>query len=416
MFHSNYNYSKSSVCSLIGYGIGTGWLYRSVKSRSSNRRNGRNIINNDNNIIYIVSVAHCIFNNDNEIIEPRVLIHNINNTGDNCIFDTKVISYDKKGDIVLLEILQHQGINKKYPLNWPNHTSLVINTTRQSIGSQIYTIGYPLGFDFNSFSSGFIRENNASFSETPTSYYYNMATYSGNSGSPVLNNKNDVIGMLQWGINDYEDINGGIIGEYLYHFLETSIDLYIQSNKTLYHHNFKKNYIEFFENRITTFQPLSVELIILLQEYLGYGTIYNNSQREVNGIILIHNYFYTSLVLEEITYTDINNKVKNIVLSSCIFDKSSIWDVIYFGKKNSSITCKILDISNGNVFYYSIYLKEMPEEIDMYLTSSFSHKNIYNNIIVDIKNDKENTISKIKNNSYLMLKKLEYLNIDIQNE
>lgn len=400
MFNRNFDIVKNCVCSVSSeLGTGTGWLYRRTNNISRDKT------------IYVVTAAHMVVerkDNVQTIYQPSILVNNVNNSGNNQMFETKVISIDMKGDIALLEIQNHRGEGNKYPLNWLIHGSLRVNTNKQPIGIPIYIVGYPLAWDYNSFVGGYLRENNASDFWTPTSLYYNLATNAGNSGSPVFNSSNEVIGMLQWGLNNGDELNGGIRGDILYYFLETSITAFLASNKTSYNSIFQKNYIGFFINTITSFIPLSCELIRYLNLYnLGNG--YKNGGRNINGILLLNNDYITNFVIESIVYTDYRNITKTIVLSSCVYDRDSIWDIIYYGKRDSNITLNIYNISTNTTFSVLIKLDIMPDTIDFYLTEGFSNKEIYNKLLNKLKNQDNDTemLKKIKDNSDLFINSIQ---------
>jgi len=409
MFNRNFNLIKNSVCSVFSdLGTGTGWLYR--------RNNG----NHRDKTIYVVTAAHIVVyrsNSEDIFYNPSILVHNVNNSRNNQIFETKIISIDKKGDIALLEIQNHRGQGNKYSLNWSNHTTLRVNRNIPSIGIPIYIVGYPLGIDYNSLAGGYLRENNAFDSFTPTSLYYNLATSPGNSGSPVFNTNNEVIGMLQWGISNAEQIDGGIRGDILYYFLENSINKFITSSRTLYNSNFDKNYIGFFGENETSFISLSGQIIKYLIDNFSMGSTYNNGGRNINGVILLYNGFLTNLVLENITYTNIQNQTRTITLSSCINDKSSIWEVIYFAKPSTNIILNIFDLDANISFNETVNLTIMPQLYDFYLTEGFSinnnnsilrTKDIYDEIIniLKDKSKKDENKEKITNNSNILLNKI----------
>jgi V8-like Glu-specific endopeptidase len=395
MFNNNYNVVKNGVCSVISdFGVGTGWLYR--------RTNGLDI----DKTIYVVTAAHIVVvRNENYIdnlYEPTVLIQNVNNSGRNQYFSTKIISVDKKGDIALLQI-QNNG------QTWLNHTTLRVTTATQTVGSPIYIVGYPMGFDYNSIAGGYLRENNASDFFTPTSLYYNLASNPGNSGSPVFNTSNFVIGMLQWG-SAGDEMNGGIRGDLLYYFLETSIASFVASNKTSYNNFFKKQYIEIFTNGLNTFYPLSGELIRYLQKF-NWATGYSNGGRSIEGILLLYGYSYTSAVIEKITYTTNTNVIKTINLSSSLYDRSSIWEVLYFAKPNTNITIFIYDVLTKTDNSYLLTLKEMPAIYDYFLTEGFSKKQEHKNIM-----DANKNFQGIKIQNNFLLEKTNLKKIEIQEE
>ena len=379
MFNRNFHVVKNSVCSVAASsGTGTGWLYR--------MRNNTTI----DKTIYVVTAAHIVMSkdvNNNDIInDPSVLICNVNNSRNNQMFQTKVISVDKKGDIALLEIQNHRGENNKYPLNWPKHTTLKVSVNRQEVGIPIYIVGYSLACDYNSLAGGYLRENNASDYFTPTSLYYNLATNPGNSGSPVFNPQNEVIGMLQWSLGDAAEMNGGIRGDLLYHFLDSSITSFIESGRNTYNTFFKKNIIGFFEDALTSFIPLNCEIIKQYIDILNWGTAYNNGGKNINGVLLVFNGYYTNLVLESIVYTNFRNITKTIILSSSIYDGSSIWEVNYFGKPGSSVTLNLYNMEINETFTTTLQLQEMSSVVDYFLTDGFSKKESYGKVINNLKN------------------------------
>ena len=366
--NSNYSSTKNAICSVISdLGSGTGWLYR--------RNNG----SNTDKTIYVITAAHMVIERDiseNETIyNPKILVQNVNNTSNNQIFDTKVISIDRKGDFALLSIENHRGSGNKYPLNWPSHTTLKISTSKPEIGSSIYIIGYPEAFDYNSFAGGFLRENNASEYFTPTSLYYNLATSPGNSGSPVLNTSNQVIGMLQWG-TEGEEMDGGIRGDILFYVIERMINTYISSGKTSFNNIYIKQAIDIFNDNLTSFIPINTEVIKFLQDIDAGGFAYDNGGRVVNGILLTDNDYLTTLVLETITYTNNSNVTKNITLSSSVFNKSSIWEVMYYAKPNTNVILNLYDLQMDTTLQVTMQLTEMPKSIDYFLTSGFTKNKI----------------------------------------
>jgi V8-like Glu-specific endopeptidase len=392
MFGSKYNLVKNAVCTIQStQGTGTAWLYRRP----------RNLRPRDNSI-YIITAAHVlpfeIENDEWTIVEDNisVLISNVNNTNANYVFDVNVISFDKKGDIAVLEIKNHRGENNKLPLNWPKHRTLQINTNKQTVGSQIFIVGFPLSFDYNSFAAGHLRENNATLSFTPTSLFYDFATYPGNSGSPVFNTRNEVIGMLQWGLEGIENINGGITGKILSYVIEKSINDFISSGRLQYKNVFKKNYMNL-DNNDYLFYPLDL-LIIYLRKNSDYFNLYNDAGKSVDGVLLATlNQFGqivpTFILVTKIDYIDNNDKPKTLILSSSIDDKDSIWDIHYFAKPGSLFQLYYTNLNTNEDDIYNGELTIMPTLIDDYLTYGFTQSKLQEQIKDKLTNNIEDIIS-----------------------
>lgn len=366
MFRQNYSSVKNAICSVItSSGVGTGWIYRRPVTRSQR-----------DNSIFVVTAAHVVFylDKDDEDVyeEPEIFVSNVNNSGNNQIFKTKVVSVDKKGDMALLEIQNHRGINNKYPANWPSHRTLTVASSIPEIGIPIFIVGYPLSWDYNSFASGHLKENNASNEDTPTSLYYDFASYNGNSGSPVMNERNQVIGMLQWGVVNWEQLNGGIRCDILSRFIDKSITDFVSANRNSYNMSFKKNYIDI--PNIGGFEPLNGEIISIYNQN-ELALAYKDGGRSVNGLLLKDNdNNVTTNVLERVTYIGIDNITRTIILSSSVFDKNSIWDIHYFGKPSSSVTLYFYNLQTNTESNTTITLGEMPSDKDLYLTSGFINK------------------------------------------
>jgi S1-C subfamily serine protease len=151
-----------------------------------------------------LTAAHCVYS----LTDPINYIYITNPiTNEWTRFDISYgdnVFYDGIGDIAIVKT----NINLK---NRPD-CYLKLSNEKQKIGDKCYVCGDPLGIDTSSFVDGIIRDNHffdVSGSYPSDSIYVSCPTFSGNSGSPILNSKGDIIGLLVYGQNDIETLSGG---------------------------------------------------------------------------------------------------------------------------------------------------------------------------------------------------------------
>ena len=102
------------------------------------------------------------------------------------------IIVDAAGDIAVLKV---PGLTTQSFLNWGNSRTY----TR---GSPLAIVGAPLDVDINSIATGVMRNNQFVYG-TPFSpiecILTDIASYAGNSGSPILDINGNVVGILEFG-------------------------------------------------------------------------------------------------------------------------------------------------------------------------------------------------------------------------
>lgn len=137
---------------------------------------------------YILTCAHVVLNS------VKIWITIPSNGKD--IYTAEVISFYPEMDIAILRMVD---INNKYFLNLGNSDNIVP-------GEAVNAIGYPLGQDKLKFTKGIIsgRQDNSIQTDTPLN--------PGNSGGPLMNDNNEVIGINFAGISpDKSDGVGFVI-------------------------------------------------------------------------------------------------------------------------------------------------------------------------------------------------------------
>jgi len=106
------------------------------------------------------------------------------------------IDHDSGRDVALLKL------EKKLP-----HRQAVLCQQMQPIASRVYVIGTPKGYDF-SISDGLISQIRSvdGFSQ----YQVSCPISPGNSGSPIFNQRGEVIGLAAWTKADAQNVNFAI--------------------------------------------------------------------------------------------------------------------------------------------------------------------------------------------------------------
>jgi S1-C subfamily serine protease len=170
---------------------------------------------------YCVTNAHVVLGDEHRYSKARYIwvnISNFNNTGKNQFVKITDYYVDVLGNIAVFKVPKI-NLNHKH-LNFADF-DLVNN------GDDAYILGNPLGIDCASISKGIIRNKQYTFFDGGIrfdSLLIDSAGYGGNSGSPILDYKGDIIGIYGWGIEKYECLGGGTKGD----LLEGVVNIIIQ--------------------------------------------------------------------------------------------------------------------------------------------------------------------------------------------
>lgn len=123
-------------------------------------------------------------------------------------------SNDVNADVALL-----QSTKRKLPdsdtASYVNIEEAIIADSEIKVGEHIYTMGFPLGLkaqDLNS-SNGIqllARGGNITQESNEYSFGFDAASYGGASGSPIFNNKGQLVGILNAGFSQSQGFNYGI--------------------------------------------------------------------------------------------------------------------------------------------------------------------------------------------------------------
>ena len=201
-------------------------------TKNSTTENGTGWFYKRNNNIYIITNSHVIFDDSKPInkIDYKINysiyanIDNFNNTGLSKIVPIKVVGVDASSDIAVCKI------DDKYTLKKDTIKTLTFsNSRKETDGAECWTMGYAFGDNYKSVTVGNIRDGK--FMDSVGEFIgelitCNLNTVSGMSGSPIMNNKGKVIGLVSaaYNTNDASGFTAGIASKMMEPIVNNIID------------------------------------------------------------------------------------------------------------------------------------------------------------------------------------------------
>jgi S1-C subfamily serine protease len=159
---------------------------------------------------WIVSSAHGFL--DGNVVTKHnanslyVSITNMNGFADNnMVVQADSLYIDAAGDLAVIKV---PGVMSQSYLEWGD-------ITNASPGDRCFVIGNPLASDQQSISDGIVRDREfVKFPNPLESILTSVSSYSGHSGSPIVNERGKVLGVLTFGIQnsanaDVSTLTGG---------------------------------------------------------------------------------------------------------------------------------------------------------------------------------------------------------------
>ena len=160
-----------------------------------------------------LTCAHNVFqldNSNNHQIFSQIWINYLDNWYN---VDPSMIYYDAVADICLIRT----GITIQ-----ANHM-LKISTVAPLTGQTVWMCGFPGGYDTDSMTKGIIRDSHFNINDSGQavdSLFLNVPAIGGNSGSAILNNEGDIVGIFTFGYEGKETFGGGANRDVLFYVLE----------------------------------------------------------------------------------------------------------------------------------------------------------------------------------------------------
>ena len=152
-----------------------------------------------------LTASHCVMEIVNSNVYKTTKFYVTNPINRNWVsVDTNQIFYDGVADIAVIKT----SIDLT---NYPNY-ALKIASTEPKTGDLCYICGDPLGIDTDSLSQGVIRDAHyfdMNGNQSVDTLFLSNSGFGGNSGSPILNESGEIIGIFTFGFSSYETLGGG---------------------------------------------------------------------------------------------------------------------------------------------------------------------------------------------------------------
>lgn len=282
----------------------------------------------------ILTAGHVVINSNRTQLASPVYVTNLKT---NEYMMVSNIYIDNVADIAILYISK----------NVDNYLSLASNNAL--IGDTVYLCGNPLALDELSVSKGIVRDNEY---KDPTGtllqncLLLDNAGYSGNSGSPIVNSSNQIVGIYTFGFQGTDQLGGGSNLD----VLKISIN-YLLTNKTNY---ISKNYIGLGYTIPTPFQ---------------LSAIYNNTLFSNEGVLI--NYIDSNSPFKGVlNINDIVLTINGKKLGSLI-NQTNFSPYIY-GNNNQTIAITYFSYKNKTIQSANVLLNKTYQNVAIAIDTPFN--------------------------------------------
>ena len=256
----------------------------------------------------VLTAGHVVINSTRNQLASPVYVTDPNT---NEYITVNTIYIDNVADIALLYIGK----------NVTNYLSLSPNNAL--IGDTVYVCGNPLGLDGLSVSMGIVRDNE--YVDTAGSLLQNCllldnAGYSGNSGSPIVNANNQIVGIYTFGFKNTDQLGGGSNLD----VLKVSIN-YMLTNRSNY---ISKNYIGL---GYTVPTPFKLSAMYNSNQFSNQGLLINTVDTNspfkgiinVNDVLLTINGIAMGALINQINFSKFIYGQNNITVTITYFSNST---------------------------------------------------------------------------------------------
>jgi hypothetical protein len=322
------------------------------------------------NVFYVITCAHLVMEEpENENKKIYIDLQNVNQIKNNhqqiiC----EIVGLDKAADIAVLRpLIKQENKNEGYDIN--NHKFIKFgDSTNISPGNKCYIIGNAYGTDPFSIADGIVRDNKFVFDLQIESMLISAPTWAGNSGSPIFDKNNNVIGIVSYSFRNENEYESTLVGGSTQYMLENITRIIIN--------NYEDNIKGFIG--IKKFTTMSDVILITLRQIFPDFMIGNKDK--LKGLLILdldENIKST----EEIKKLDILLEVTNPITKEklnlgCLDNQYHYSRMSWFQKIGFPIEAKLLRPLDNATYHTVFTVYEMPNEYDSLFGDNSTNKKV----------------------------------------
>jgi S1-C subfamily serine protease len=326
---------------------------------------------------YIVTCGHIVGKNPNsDEKNPKKIYIDVQNV--NCEYGKhrqvicEIVGIDFVADIAVLRPLSLEE-NHDEGFNFINHPYLKFSSsTKTKQGSKCYIIGNSLGTDPFSVADGVVRDNKFVFDLPTESMLISAPAWSGNSGSPILDENGNVIGIVCYSYSSENEFSSTMVGGATQYMMEKIVKKIIETGEN----NTTKGYIG-----IKSFTTISDTILIILRQMFPD---FNIGELDIlKGLVVLDVEEPASNSTNPIKpldiITEIRDPIKNKKLNlGCLDDQYHFSRISWFQKIGYPVEITVVRPLDNSTFNTVITVAQYPSEFDNLfgLSKNNTHKTI----------------------------------------
>lgn len=322
------------------------------------------------NVFYVITCAHLVIeepeNTNKKIYIDLQNVNQIKNNHQQIICD--VVGLDKASDVAVLRPLTKEE-NKNEGYNITNHKFIKFgDSTSMNPGNKCYIIGNAYGTDPFSIADGIVRDNKFVFDLQIESLLISAPTWSGNSGSPIFDNDNCVIGMVSYSFRNEDEYESTLVGGPSQYMLENITRIIIN--------NYEDNTKGFIG--IKKFTTMSDVVLITLRQMFPDFMIGNRDK--LKGLLILdldENIKSTEEVKKLDILLEITNPMTKEKLNmGCLDNQYHYSRMSWFQKIGFPIEAKLLRPLDNTIYETIFTVYELPSEYDNLFGNDSTNKKV----------------------------------------
>jgi S1-C subfamily serine protease len=315
-----------------------------------------------NDKYYVITCAHIIEDNPEKVY---IDVQNVNKIQNNHKqIRCSIIGVDKAADIAVLRPLTLEE-SPEDGCDLQNHPYLRFgNSSKTKIGQKCFIIGNALGLDPFTIADGIVRDNKYVLDLAIESMLISAPTWSGNSGSPILDICGRVIGMVCYSIREFDTEHSTLTGGATQFMMEKIINKIIQNNT---------NYTTKGYMGIPFFTPVTDFILMALRQ--DFPDFLQGNNDILKGLLIVdveHPAINATIPLESL---DIITKIRYPISGEefCLGNLDYQYHpsrITWFKEMGDKIELHVTRPTNNTTFVTTVTLASYPQAYDQTFSSA----------------------------------------------